>query len=168
MKPFPKLGVFPGAAWPRYFGNGRSLEPAGLFLELAELSNRARRALFNFTERQNSPAENLLEGRRCQQLLINSAFMEEFKDINHLEYYRLSSPELYTCCFPGGVQVSQFGFHRVRPPAPARRLSSSEGLLQLHRQLLLSEHVADSDRQPGVTRLVLPGAAPGGSLLVIS
>lgn len=57
------------------------------------------------------------------------------------------------------MQVSCFRLHCVGLPAAARRLPSSEGLLQLHRKLFLSQHISDSNRQPRFPRLVLPGAA---------
>lgn len=60
--------------------------------------------------------------------------------------------------FQGGVQASCSRFHCVWPPAAARCSSSSKGLLQLHRKLLLSQHISDGDRQPGIPWLVLPGA----------
>lgn len=60
--------------------------------------------------------------------------------------------------FQGGVQASCSRFHCVWPPAAARCSSSSKGLLQLHRKLLLSQHISDRDRQPGIPWLVLPGA----------
>lgn len=65
--------------------------------------------------------------------------------------------------FQGGVQVSGFWFHCVRPPAAARCLPSSQGLLQLHRKLPMPQHIADSHRQPWFPRLVLPGALAQGA-----
>lgn len=61
-------------------------------------------------------------------------------------------------CFQGGVQVSVLQSVSTWRPTAARRLPGNKGLLQLHRKLGLSEHVQDGDRQPGLPRLVLPGA----------
>lgn len=59
--------------------------------------------------------------------------------------------------FQGGVQVSRFWFQCVWLPTAARHLPSSEGLLQPHRKCFLSQHISDSNEQPRLPWLVLPG-----------
>lgn len=56
------------------------------------------------------------------------------------------------------MQVSCFRLRCVRPPAASWGLPSRQSLLQLHRKLVLSQHISDSNNQLGYTRLVLPGA----------
>lgn len=70
----------------------------------------------------------------------------------------LTSLTCWLTYFQGGVQVSCSGSRRVRLPAAARCLPSGEGLLQLHRGVVLSQHISDGDRQPRHPWLVLPGA----------